>query len=179
MIVELASVEFTVIPFTVSVFVTSVDVIVLVAYSVGANRNKLPFIVSVVIVEQSIVEEYRLEMYPFVTEDKVEQVIVDPLNILLLLIVLVDNVVQLIVVPDRVVNVNPPALILDAVKVELTVKKFVLIVLPTIVENPMDRAEIVLPLNVELLIFPEKVVDPVNVENVSPPVVIVEPNIVE
>lgn len=93
--------------------------------------------------------------------------------------VLVDNVVQLTFVPDSVVKEKDPALIVEAVKVELTVKKFVLIVLPNIVENPMDRVEIVLPLNVELLIFPENIVDPVNVENVIPPVVIVEPNMVE
>lgn len=163
----------------VIVLVTRVEVIVLVAYSVGANRNKLPLIVSTVIVEQSIVERYASRTNAFVTEDKVEQVIVDPLKILLLLIVLVDNVVQLIFVPDRVVNVNAPALILEAVNVELTVIKFVLMVLPVIVENPMDRAEMVLPLNVELSIFPENIVDPVNVENVRAPVVIVEPNMVE
>ncbi len=93
--------------------------------------------------------------------------------------VLVDNVVQFTFVPDKVVKEKDPALILDAVKVELTVKKFVLIVLPNIVENPMDRAEIVLPLKVELSIFLENNVEPVSVENVRAPVVIVEPNMVE
>jgi hypothetical protein len=172
-------VEFTVIAFTISVLVTSVDVMVLVAYSVGANKNKLPLIVSTVIVEQSIVDKYASRTNAFVTDDKVEHVIVEPLKMLLLLIVLVDNVVQFTFVPDRVVNVNAPALILDAVKVELTVKKFVVIVLPESVENPMDRAEIVLPLKVELSIFLENNVEPVSVENVRAPVVIVEPNMVE
>lgn len=90
-----------------------------------------------------------------------------------------DNVVQFIVVPVKVVNTNDPALILDAVKVELTVRKFVVTVLPSNVENPMDRAEMVLPLNVELSIFPENMVEPASVEKVIPPAVMVEPNMVE
>lgn len=78
------SVEFTVIASTVSVLVTSVEVMVLVAYSVGANRYKLPLIVSVVIVEQSIVEKYASRTNAFVTDDNVEHVMVEPINKLLL-----------------------------------------------------------------------------------------------
>ena len=81
---EPVSVEFTVIAFTVSVLVTSVEVIVLVAYSVGANRNKLPLTVSTVIVEQSIVDKYASLTNAFVNPDSVDPVMVEPTNKLLL-----------------------------------------------------------------------------------------------
>lgn len=177
--VDPVRVEPTVIAFTVSVLVTSVEVMVLVAYNVGANNHKLPLIVSTVMVEQSIVDKYASRTNAFVTEDNVEHVIVEPIIILLFKMVFVDNVVQLTVAPVKVVNTNDPALILDAVNVELTVKKLVVTVLPNIVENPMDRAEMVLPLKVELPMFPENMVEPASVEKVIPPAVMVEPNMVE
>ena len=69
---------------TVIVLPTNVEAIDDVQYNVGANRNKLPLIVSTVIVEQSIVEKYASLTNAFLNPDKVDPVIVLPTSKLLL-----------------------------------------------------------------------------------------------